>query len=644
MNRQKSIDRKTGKEEQARFLREHPWEEKYLNAAAPVEYFFSYSLDASPYELWPILSDTSGINEKIGLSGIDYREERGIRYGRSRIAGCLHEWEERPWQWEHGSSILIERIYSKGWCSYVRVIIIIEKKSEGGSDLTVNFGWIPRNKFSALLLILGRGSMRKKYGAAIAAILEDSRKVNPGFFLMDAADRLSAAAPLSSKTDIRKIDAISAKLKERGIPEHALSRFTGHVISAPASELHRIKPKPLARALSLDYNVLLNLMLNATAEGLLKMSWDVVCPHCRGVRKSADHLWDIPKKGECEVCSIDFETSDINALEITFQPNPDIKKSEETLFCSAEPAKKSHILMQLYLFPGENRTSILSYPEGRYRMRLLGSSKFSILDLTSSADLKDLYWNHQTEGGGFTTAPGASLRMTNGDTGAKTFIIEKNSEDRDALRPRDLFSMQEFRDLFAEEALAVNLSIDVGVQTLAFIDIVGSSAMYIREGNARAFALVSEFFKKSREIAVKREGAIVKSMGDAVLLAFTDPLNALMASLDFIRKFDGTDREIPVEVRVTVNSGPCMAVNLNSAIDYFGSPVNTAAKLQKFAGAGDAAVTSTVVSDPGVRAYLEQKGFNLSRSKTADLPGIGDIEYWILRARKKNSPNPPHTF
>ncbi len=638
-------DTPIGRDALASFLGAHPWDDSVLRGRAPVEYFSVYRFDASPEELWPILSDTSGINLKMGLNRIDFSERAGKRFGRSILGGRLHVWEERPWQWEYGKSISIERVYSSGWCTYVRVFITFSSSAEGGTDLTLNFGWIPRDPFSALVLKAAGNAFMRRYGLAIGTLLEErkSAKVLPADQETLSRTNRVLVQPLQLQPREAALDPVAAAritqmeagLRSRKLPDTAIDALLKHLRIAPAPDLHRMRPKVLAPTLGVDYEELLDLMLNATSAGLLTMSWDVICPHCRGVRQSAEHLWDVPKAGSCEVCRIDFSTSDLNSLEIVFRPHPDIRKTEEVLYCTSEPAKKSHILVQKDLPPGNDAEIALDFPPGAYRLREAGRTAYALLRLEPDADPKDVFIERIAVGDAVETGVGAKLRLRNAGAEPSSFVLEKNQEDTEALRPRDLFGRQEFRDLFSKEALSPDLSVDVGVQVIVFVDIVGSSAMYVREGNARSFALVKNFFRSARDIAAKRGGVLVKSLGDAVMLAFSNHLAALKAGADFIRSFDGSSEEAPFSVRVTVNAGPCLAVNLNSAIDDFGSPVNATAKLQKFAGAGQLAVTGPIVGDAAVRAFLSERNIVLGQPLNADLPGIGNMDYWILKVKKR---------
>ena len=121
------------------------------------------------------------------------------------------------------------------------------------------------------------------------------------------------------------------------------------------------------------------------------------------------------------------------------------------------------------------------------------------------------------------------------------------------------------------------------------------------------------------------------------MLSFSDQLNALKAGLTFFASLDGDDEALPLKARVTVNRGPCLAVNLNSSIDYFGNPVNTVAKLQQFVAGGEVGLTEDFITEGSISAYLQAKNFSFSGKKTGHIKGIGDVSYWTIRARLRDN-------
>ena len=187
------------------------------------------------------------------------------------------------------------------------------------------------------------------------------------------------------------------------------------------------------------------------------------------------------------------------------------------------------------------------------------------------------------------------------------FILEENHVDRDALRPVDLFSFQGFRDLFSKEALAADIKLEVGVQTILFTDLVGSTKFYETEGDTVAFTEVRAHFLKAYDVVKKHGGAVVKTIGDAVMAAFADPVDALKAAVELQEYFNGKNPETRLRLRVTLNRGSCLAVNLNSSIDYFGNTVNLGAKIQSVADAGRSGLTEDFYLAPNVKNYLRKK-------------------------------------
>jgi len=110
-----------------------------------------------------------------------------------------------------------------------------------------------------------------------------------------------------------------------------------------------------------------------------------------------------------------------------------------------------------------------------------------------------------------------------------------------------------------------------------------------RQGDARAFGEVKRHFREVHDVVLQHRGAVVKTIGDANMAAFHDPLDALKAACALVRRFHPDRADSPVRLRVSLNVGPCIAVNLNSGIDYFGQTVNVAAKLQACVGSAQIA-------------------------------------------------------
>lgn len=583
------------------------------------------------------MSDTSEMNRQIGLSPVEFREVDGRSYGKNTLSGFVQEWEEVPWRWEYLRTIVSERIYSRGLTTYGRGIFHLEP-----GLLHVYFGFVPSHFLGRLILLFARPIFRSRYTRVIRdyeeKVLASPVGRGKGFSLLELQpiqydnlylqrDKNQSVTPM----DRLKVQQIREKMGLKNhLNQEIVDRFFAFILSANSTDLYRIRPRKLAEELGEDLDSILAIILHSTREGLVNMSWDIICPHCQGIRERASHLWEVNQRATCDVCKIDFDAGDINGIEISFHINSTISPLDKVLYCSAEPAKKPHIKYQNLLYPGVVHMLNLPLPNGRYRLRTLGQKKFNLLDIAPNHPEKNLLWVGDQTGLSLDMQSQGTLEIRNPGPESRTFVIEEDVEDRYALRPRDLFANQEFHDLFSQESLSTDLSIDVGVQNLVFMDVVGSTEVYGQVGNSRAFAYIREYFKVSHDLALQYSGAIVKTMGDAIFFTFPDALTALKASVALQTYFNGSRPEVPLGTRITINRGPCVAVNLNTGIDYFGQAVNVVGKLQSFTDKGEIALTGDVVEDRPVAEYLKSRGFSLTQPLLAEVKGVGTIPYWKL--------------
>ena len=153
---------------------------------------------------------------------------------------------------------------------------------------------------------------------------------------------------------------------------------------------------------------------------------------------------------------------------------------------------------------------------------------------------------------------------------------------QDALTADRMATLQAFRDLFSTEVLRPGDEVAIGRVTLLFSDLKGSTALYEAVGDAAAYRLVREHFAYLAAIIREHDGAIVKTIGDAVMAAFHDPLQGLRAAIAMQERVAELQREEPrpIVLKLGLHEGPCIAVTLNDRLDYFGQTVNLTARLQ----------------------------------------------------------------
>jgi len=262
----------------------------------------------------------------------------------------------------------------------------------------------------------------------------------------------------------------------------------------------------------------------------------------------------------------------------------------------------------------------------------------------SPKGLSDLRTNH--------TCPGCHLvHATNADDGVRvTFTIderlrplEPNADDPDFRAKIDtrygvvsghrLLTMQTFRDLFPRETIPPNESLVIRRVAILFTDLVGSTALYSRQGDSRAYNLVRQHFNRLFQVVDEHNGAVVKTIGDAIMAAFTVPADALQAAIAMHQQLKSLNQQLalPPEdqliLKIGIDMGPCISVNLNERIDYFGITINTAARVQATSKGNDIAVTDALLKDETAEAFAKNCTWERSDLMLKGLEGSTIVHY-----------------
>jgi class 3 adenylate cyclase len=145
----------------------------------------------------------------------------------------------------------------------------------------------------------------------------------------------------------------------------------------------------------------------------------------------------------------------------------------------------------------------------------------------------------------------------------------------------------------------------LGVQDISilFTDLKGSTALYDRIGDLKAFALVNQHFDHLGKAIKANRGAVVKTIGDAVMASFEDPSDAVRAAKEMlaeIERLNALSGSREIVLKIGVHRGASIAVTLNGRLDFFGQTVNVAARVQGLADADEIYVTDEVYTSPGV--------------------------------------------
>jgi class 3 adenylate cyclase len=387
------------------------------------------------------------------------------------------------------------------------------------------------------------------------------------------------------------------------------------VLGAMATDLQPIKPKPLARELDVPQRDAIEGCLAGVRAGLLTMKWDLLCTNCRGAKISTSVLSELPRGAHCPSCNIDYGRDFEKNVELSFAPAPTVRPLSAGGFCLSGPMATPHVAVQLLLAPGETRNVKIDLPPGSYRLRTLHPGDHVDVEHAGGA----FPGLRITASGVEATPPGeAGMVAFANDSGFElAALIEDRTWTRDALTAPEVISLQVFRDLFAEATLRPGDEAGVSQVALLFSDLQGSTALYERVGDAVAFNMVREHFALLAGVVRDHDGAVVKTIGDAVMASFGDPADAVKAALAMQARIADHDLVLKLGVHV----GPSVVVTLNDRLDYFGSTVNMAARLQGQSEGGDIVLSRAVADDPAVRPLLAARA---ARDESVPLKGFAD--------------------
>ncbi|MBA2450360.1 MAG: adenylate/guanylate cyclase domain-containing protein [Chloroflexi bacterium] len=354
--------------------------------------------------------------------------------------------------------------------------------------------------------------------------------------------------------------------------------------------------------------------MRATTTGLLTMSWDVLCPNCQVGKAEYFELKDLETQAHCDVCNIVFDASFDRLVEVRFGVAPAIRKVAHREYCIGGPMNTPHIVAQVPLAAGARQELGCLLGPGPYRVRspqAAAGATFEAVADASEARLRFVITTDGIEPRRTVVAPGeVALTVENATSVEAVLTIEGSRWPDTIATAAAVGTIQEFRDLFSSEVLAPGLQL--GIERLAFLftDVIGSTALYQRVGQARAFRMVQDHFRILGDAITSHRGALVKTIGDAVMATFETGADALAAAVAMQRAVRVLDLDGAADprrfIKVGVHQGPCVAVTLNDRLDYFGTTVNVAARVEHEAQGGEIVATADVCDLKEARAVLVQ--------------------------------------
>ena len=570
--------------------------------AKEYHYTWTWDLESSPEALWPLVSDTNRFNHDSGLPPMELLGiSNGVRLVRFKIPLYRMEWEEEPFEWTYPYRFGILRRYRKGPFAEMRVDCRLERLESSGTRITYETSVKSANILGDIVIPLGIGMYSPKRFGEIFDLYDRIASRGGSVLTIAKGRNLSSAGH-------NKFKVLSERLKTQGVDIIILDSLYDFLHRADDFSIQRMRPYALADGWGLSRRAVLEAFLRATRTGMLDMYWDLLCPECRGVAEDHQRLGQINSTAHCKTCQIDFNANFDHNVEVIFRPNPSVRAVDANVeFCVGSPQRQPHITFSLIVPPREELPLSTMLNEGRYALRASGTPGSQILmAATNGPEKVDFRANTRgwplgvTELGLMPT-----IRLINETDQVQTFELERTAWSDQAATAADVTTLQVFRDLFSSEVLRPGEEISVGSTTLMFTDLRNSTKMYRDIGDAPAFGRVREHFEILENAVAAEGGSIVKTMGDAIMAAFRHPVSAMRA-IWVVQKQIAARGEPPLSLKVGIHHGPCIVVNLNDRLDYFGSTVNITARLPNFSMGGEVILSEPIRNDPEVVEFLEK--------------------------------------
>jgi class 3 adenylate cyclase len=580
-------------------------------------YRWEFDLESSPEQLWPLVADTNRFNRDTGVPSVEMvvNEGKVLKNARRRLRlstfGIPIEWEEQPFEWVRPRRFGVVRRYSKGPVAELRVVAeLIPRELRGGDQPTQSSGssgtklvyevWArPQNLIGLIAIPIQIGVISaRNFSRTFREYDELARQGRTGISVSSDVEFVPGGRA-------RLLD-LSERLAAQGVDSDVVALLVEFIENADDFALARIRPYELAQQWGQSKRAMLEVCLYATRIGILDLQWNLICPMCRG-GAARETLKEISSNVHCPGCNIDFSVNFEQSVELTFRPNGSIREIDTENFCIGGPQVTPHVAAQQLLPPKSSRTIELQLEPGRYRLRTLGLAGWQHLRAKEDGERKltllagpDGWLSKE-----MTIAKYAALTLENATDAEQLFILERTAWTDDAATAAEATALQVFRDLFAAEALRPGEQISVGTLTVLFTDLKGSTQLYRKIGDATAFGQVMNHFDLLKEVVAHEDGALVKTIGDAVMAVFRQPVAALKAMIKAQRLLAfPADGAQPLTLKAGIHVGPCIAVTLNDRLDYFGSTVNLAARLEGQSTGADVVISAAVYSDAGVRELL----------------------------------------
>jgi class 3 adenylate cyclase/carbon monoxide dehydrogenase subunit G len=573
-----------------------------------------------PEAIWPFLADTARLNEMTGSPPYQVAD-RIDADGRTRRAATAKagpmrlQWDERFGEWQENRWLTQERQFKNGPFRHFKVHA---KLDPDGTGSRLVFSAEVECAGALGLLAKLSGQLDREFDKRVAAIETLAAAAEmPDQILGSSAHE--AATPAGR----RRLDALIADLARDPASLGLAPKLAAYLQQAPGVTLRGIRPLTLARQWRAAPTDTVELFLAAQHRGILAMGWDLLCPRCRGAKSRVERLHELPQGAHCSSCNIDYTRDFTRNVELTFRPEPWFRPLPEGELCMLGQSSTPHVKLQAEVAARAHKSFTLTLAPGAYRFRTVEAGGEADADIGADGIIPQVTAN----GADILLEPNGhadELVLRNDTDRPLYFVVENRNWAQDALTGERVIAMPAFRRLCPEQLLRPGDDVEIGRVAIMFTDLQGSTKLYDDLGDATAYRLVRDHFAFLSERVQRHNGFVVKTVGDAVMAAFGDPADAVRAVLsiqDEVENFNRGRRDAGIVLKLGLHQGACIAVTVGGVLDYFGSAVNTAARLEHQCRGGEVIISQAVIADAEAREVLAGRALT---QDSATLRGLSE--------------------
>lgn len=459
---------------------------------------------------------------------------------------------------------------------------------------------------------------------------------------------------------------------------HVLSTLETTIRTADDYDLFRINPIRYGGAAGLSDADAIELFVHASKVGLFEMDWQLLCAYCPQIAGSFRELDKVHPRFQCEFCNAINDVALDDYIQVTFTVSERVRDNK---FRHPETLSVDDYYLRYHFAKGfkpphgmtpEQIVALLSRQfadiEARQQRSFdfdLPAGRFEVLDLSHNL-LLVLFVEGQTAEPQRTQIQldDGQFRVANRPTGPRDKVlgdgrfsfrqvadvrpgkhrieIDNRMDERGrfwmiqyppAFEPhrveyepflsgKRLLLNPTFRELYKTQLVNEGEGLRVADMTYLFTDLKGSTPLYDTVGDVNAYFLVRQHFEILNKIVRARTGAIIKTIGDAIMAAFERPQDAVSAGIEMVQELTRFNQTVsqPLILKVGIHKGRSIAVTLNDRIDYFGQDVNIAARVQGLADGNEVCISQEVIEAPGVTDIV--KGHRVS-ADFVHVKGVG---------------------